>query len=161
MTGDDREHIRLSSFLHDLGKVALPTEILEGAESINAAQRFDVEQHSEIGERLVRPLGFSNIVASAIRHHHERQDGVGYPDRLRGDEIPIASRIISVADAFDAMTCDSPYAPAIRTEDALAELRKNAGSQFDPDIVDQLVTIVETAEFDLASAPQLTQSIAR
>jgi putative two-component system response regulator len=154
MSCEDRERVRLSSFLHDLGKVALPTEILEGKERIDADQRIAVEQHPEIGERLVRPLGFSSAVASSIRHHHERFDGTGYPDRLHGDEIPLASRVIAVADAFDAMTCDIPYAPAVSTEQAIAELRKHGGSQFDPSIVQHLASIVENSEFELSSSPR-------
>jgi putative nucleotidyltransferase with HDIG domain len=153
MSSEDREHVRLSSFLHDLGKIALPTEILEGKERIDSDQRVAVEQHPAIGERLVRPLGFSSAVASSIRHHHERFDGSGYPDRLQGEEIPLASRVIAVADAFDAMTCDSPYAPAVSTEQAMAELRKHAGSQFDPNMVRHLAAIVENAEFELGSSP--------
>ena len=153
MSSEDREHVRLSSFLHDLGKIALPSEILEGKERIDSDQRVAVEQHPAIGERLVRPLGFSSAVASSIRHHHERFDGSGYPDRLQGEEIPLASRVIAVADAFDAMTCDSPYAPAVSTEQAMAELRKHAGSQFDPNMVRHLAAIVENAEFELGSSP--------
>ena len=156
MPADESEQVRLSSFLHDIGKVALATEILEGEEVIDAAQRVAIEQHPSVGERLVRPLGFSSTVASAIRHHHERFDGTGYPDRLQGEEIPLASRIIAVTDAFDAMTCDSPYAPAICAEEALRVLRKNGGSQFDPAMVDHLAAIAETAEFDLGNLLQPT-----
>jgi putative two-component system response regulator len=154
MSGEEREHVRLSSFLHDLGKVALPTEILEGLDRVDSEQRLALEQHPEIGERLVRPLGFSSAVASSIRHHHERVDGTGYPDQLRGEEIPLASRVIAIADAFDAMTSGSSYSGAVSAEGAIAELRKHAGSQFDPNVVRHMAEIVENTDFELGSSPQ-------
>ena len=133
-----------------LGKVAMPSEVLDGSGTIDATLRAAVEQHPEIGERLVRPLGFSSAIASAIRHHHEHFNGSGYPDRLEGSEIPLASRIISVADAFDAMTCNSPYAAALSTDAAMVELRKYSGSQFDPEIVDHIAEVVETSDVEIA-----------
>ena len=145
----EREHVRISSFLHDIGKVAVSTDVISSRLPLETREREEVERHATLGERLIRPLGFSSGVASAIRHHHERWDGGGYADRLREDEIPLASRIIAVADAFDAMTCDRPYRPALSQQDAIDELRKHAGSQFDPSLVDHFVSIVEHGAVDL------------
>jgi response regulator RpfG family c-di-GMP phosphodiesterase len=152
LRAEDREHVRLSSFLHDIGKVGVPIDVMASRYSLDAEQRRAVEEHSRIGERLVKPLGFSGAIASAIRHHHERWDGGGYPDGLSGEEIPMASRIVAVADSFDAMTNDRPHRPAMTQDAALAELRKHAGSQFDPTLVMEFAGLVESGGFELAAA---------
>lgn len=148
----DREHVRLSSFLHDIGKVGVPFDVMASRYSLDADQRRLVEEHARIGERLVKPLGFSGAIASAIRHHHERWDGGGYPDGLGGEDIPLASRIISVADSFEAMTSDRPHRPAMTQDAAIAELRKHAGSQFDPTLVKEFAGLVDAGGFELAAA---------
>jgi len=139
----DRERVRIASFLHDLGKVGVRMDVIQSETALAEAERREVEVHAEIGERLVRPLGFSSAVASAIRHHHERWDGAGYPDRLRGDEIPLAARIIAIADAFDAMTTPRPDRGARDELGAVRELRKEAGAQFDPYLVDQWAALID------------------
>lgn len=160
LSDEEREHIRLSSFLHDLGKVALKNETAKNTGAGDAELGSGV-QHPEIGERLVRPLGFSSAIAAAIRHHHERFDGAGYPDRLQSDRIPLASRIIAVADAFDAMTCDRAGEAAIDSEAAVAVLQKDAGARFDPDIVEHLEAVIATGDFDAGSALQTTAGVAK
>jgi putative two-component system response regulator len=149
LSTEEREHLRLASFLHDLGKVGVSTEVLASEVPLRDSQRDELERHSAIGERLVRPLGISTSIASAIRHHHERFDGSGYPDGVRGDEIPLAARIVAVADAFDAMTCDRPYRETLPSAVAVGELRKHAGSHFDPDLVEEFAAIVETGVCEL------------
>jgi response regulator RpfG family c-di-GMP phosphodiesterase len=149
LSAEEREHLRIFAFLHDLGKVGVPSDVLDSRHTLERAQRLAVEQHTTIGERLVKPLGFSGTIASAIRHHHERWDGQGYPDGLKADEIPLASRIVTVADAFDAMTSDRPHRRALSQAAAVDELRKHSGSQFDPHLVKEFIPILETGLLEL------------
>jgi diguanylate cyclase (GGDEF)-like protein/putative nucleotidyltransferase with HDIG domain len=135
--GIDQEQIeltRLAASLHDLGKLAIPEEILRKPGSLTESERLVLERHPQIGHRMLESLGV-DPVADCVRHHHERWDGAGYPDGLAGDEIPLGARIIFVADAYDAMTSDRVYRTRLSTHEALAELSRCAGTQFDPEIV--------------------------
>ena len=129
------ELTRLAASLHDLGKLAIPEEILRKPGALNESERLVLQRHPQIGHRMLESLGVEPI-ADWVLHHHERWDGDGYPHRLRGDEIPLGARIIFVADAFDAMTSERVYRRPFSQRDALAELERCAGSQFDPLIVD-------------------------
>jgi putative nucleotidyltransferase with HDIG domain len=113
LSAEDHEHVRIAAFLHDLGKVGVPTDLLLRAGALDANERHLVEQHPEIGARLIKPLDIPAAVSLSIRHHHEWWDGSGYHDGLAGEDIPLSARIISVADAFDAMSCDRPYRRAL------------------------------------------------
>lgn len=155
----EREHVRISSFLHDLGKVGIPTDLLLRAGSLTSDELAVVQRHPEIGEQLLRPLGFASNIASAIRHHHEWWNGRGYPDGLAGEEIPLVSRMIAVADAFDAMTCDRPYRHAVAHREAAEELVRFAGSQFDPGLVKEFVAIVESGTWE-TDAETLAEAVA-
>ena len=152
LSSEEREHVRLAAFLHDLGKVGVPSGVVSQPNALDPQQRLAIEQHPWIGERLVKPLGFSATIGSSIRHHHERWDGTGYPDLLRGDAIPLASRIIAIADSFDAVTSDRPHRPARCQQMALAEIRKHSGTQFDPALVTEFVSIVETGACEIGLA---------
>ena len=134
LAGRELERVRVGGFLHDLGKVGVPRDLLLHPGALSARERRVVEQHPLIGERIARPLGAHADVLHAIRHHHEWWNGAGYPDRLAGSEIPIAARIVSIADAFDAMSADRPYRAALPREAVLDELTRCAGIQFDPDL---------------------------
>ena len=129
---ETQERVRIAAFLHDLGKVGVPTDLLLRAGALEPSERALVEQHPVIGAHLLRPLDLPAIVPLTIRHHHEWWDGTGYPDGLAGEEIPFEARIVSVADAFDAMTCDRPYRQALRREIVLGEFKRFAAVQFDP-----------------------------
>ena len=102
-----------------------------------------MQKHADEGARIIDRLGFLNDAVPAIRHHHERFDGAGYPDRLKGEEIPLAARIIAACDAFQAMTSNRPYQAAVPQHEALAELRRCAGAHFDPVVVGVLCEEVE------------------
>ena len=128
------ELTRLAGNLHDLGKLAIPEEVLRKPEALSDAERLMLERHPQIGYRMLESLGVQPV-AEWVLHHHERWDGAGYPNRLAGDKIPLGARIIFVADAFDAMTSDRAYRQAMPQRDALAELERCAGSQFDPTVV--------------------------
>ena len=120
-----------AALLHDLGKRLVPRELILKPGALSAAERRVVEGHAGVGSLLLVQEGLLSE-ASIVRHHHERWDGAGYPDRLRGLEIPLESRIILVADTFDAMTSDRPYRGALSHAAALRELRGASGSQLDP-----------------------------
>jgi diguanylate cyclase (GGDEF)-like protein len=133
---------RLAAELHDIGKSAMPASILEKPGPLDAAETWFMQRHSEIGERIVAAAPTLKAIAPIVRAAHERPDGNGYPDALTLDEIPIGSRIIAVVDAFDAMTSDRPYQQARRPADALAELRRYAGTQFDPAVVEAFAATI-------------------
>ena len=128
------ELTRLAASLHDLGKLAIPEEILRKPDALNDAERLVLERHPQIGYRMLESLGVDPI-AEWVLHHHERWDGHGYPHGLRRDEIPLGARIIFVADAYDAMTSERLYREPLSPAEALAELERCAGSQFDPGVV--------------------------
>ena len=128
------ELTRLAARLHDLGKLAIPEEILRKPAELNETERLVLERHPQIGHRMLESLGVDPI-ADWVLHHHERWDGSGYPNGLTGDEIPLGARIIFVADAFDAMTSQRVYRKPLSETEALAELRRCSGTQFDPEIV--------------------------
>jgi diguanylate cyclase (GGDEF)-like protein len=130
------ELTRVAASLHDLGKLAIPEEILRKPGTLNESERLVVQRHPQIGHRMLESLGVEPI-ADWVLHHHERWDGDGYPDRLRGEEIPLGARIIFVADAYDAMTSERVYDRSLSPSEALEELERCSGSQFDPAIVDE------------------------
>jgi diguanylate cyclase (GGDEF)-like protein len=135
--------IRLAAELHDIGKSAVPRAILEKQEPLDETEFAYLRQHSVIGERIVAAAPSLAEIAPLVRGTHERPDGTGYPDGLRLAEIPLGSRVISVVDAFDAMTADRPYQARRSVDQALAELRRGAGTQFDPRIVSVFCALVE------------------
>jgi response regulator RpfG family c-di-GMP phosphodiesterase len=135
LSREERKHVRMAAFLHDIGKVGAPSDVLAGVAMPEPQRIESVRTHSDIGERLLLPLGLDAPIAQTVRHHHERYDGAGYPDGLAGDAIPLASRIVGITDAFDAMTCERPYRRARTRDEALIEIRGEAGGQFDPHIV--------------------------
>jgi two-component system, cell cycle response regulator len=129
------EQVRQAAQLHDIGKIAIPDAILDKPGPLDAEEWEFIRRHTIIGERIVNAAPALAEVATLVRSSHERCDGGGYPDGLTGDAIPIGSRIISVCDAFDAMTSDRPYRLAMTPHDALAELQRCAGTQFDGEVV--------------------------
>ena len=158
--GLDQEQIefsRLAGSLHDLGKLAIPEEILRKPGPLTGPERLVLERHPQIGFRMLDSLGIAPV-AEWILHHHERWDGTGYPDRLPGPEIPLGARIIFVVDAYDAMTSDRVYRGRLRQVDALAELERCAGTQFDPQVVAALAEELKPAEQDEPAAAEALAS---
>jgi two-component system cell cycle response regulator len=135
LTRQRAERIRLAGTLHDAGKSMISEEILEKPGPLSAAEWRQVRLHPVVGEHMLLGEGLGEI-ATWVRGHHERYDGAGYPDRLAGSEIPLEARILAVADAYDAMISERPYKATIDPEQAAAELRREAGAQFDPRVVD-------------------------
>jgi diguanylate cyclase (GGDEF)-like protein len=138
----ETERVRLAAELHDVGKAAIPDAILLKPEPLDEHEWTFIQRHSVIGERIVRAAPSLALTADLVRWHHERPDGKGYPDALTGDEIPIGARIIAVSDVFDAMVSDRPYRGGRSVEEALAELRRCAGTQFDPAVVAAFAAVV-------------------
>jgi putative nucleotidyltransferase with HDIG domain len=120
------------AILHDLGKLAIIDTILSKPGLLTAEEYGIMKDHVEVGYKILKPLCFLDREALAVRHHHERYDGTGYPDGLAGEAIPLVARIVTTADAFDAMTSDRPYRQALAFDVALAEIKRGAGTQFDP-----------------------------
>jgi len=154
--GLDAEQVeltRLAASLHDLGKLAIPEEILRKPGTLTDPERLVLERHPQIGFRMLDSLGV-DPVADLVLHHHERWDGTGYPDGLRGEQIPLGARIIFVTDAYDAMTSDRIYQPKLSSQAALGELERCAGTQFDPGIVAAFAEELEQSS-SLEAAPAL------
>ncbi|HEX4832359.1 MAG TPA: HD-GYP domain-containing protein [Trebonia sp.] len=137
------EAIRLAGMLHDVGKLGVPTAVLQKSGKLTDDEYAAVQLHPMRGLDIVRDIGFLDEALAGIMHHHERIDGRGYPMGLAGDEIPEFARVLSVADAFDAMTSTRSYSHARPVADAIAELRKWAGKQFDPAFVDAFVAAID------------------
>ncbi|HEX9205934.1 MAG TPA: HD domain-containing phosphohydrolase [Candidatus Deferrimicrobiaceae bacterium] len=128
--------IESAALLHDIGKIGFPDQILCNPGPLPPDGVHVIRNHPLAGENILKPVGSLSRLCSIVRHHHEQFDGSGYPDRLRGEEIPLAARVIAVADSFDAMTSERPYRPPRSREDAVAELRRCSGTQFDPSCVE-------------------------
>jgi diguanylate cyclase (GGDEF)-like protein/putative nucleotidyltransferase with HDIG domain len=132
----DVDRLRIAALLHDVGKVAVPQEILEKPSALTSAEWRTVVQHPRIGQVILEQASALKDAVPIILHHHERFAGHGYPYGLRANEIPLGARIVAVADAYDAMVTDRPYKRAISHEQAIAELRRHSGTQFDPELID-------------------------
>jgi diguanylate cyclase (GGDEF)-like protein len=136
---DELRDLRFAAVFHDIGKIAVPEAILHKPGALSAEEREVMERHTIVGEQILAPVEFLSTVRTLVRHEHERWDGAGYPDGLRSEQIPLGSRIILVCDALHAMTSDRPYRKAMSLARAVEELRKYAGSQFDPTVVAALL----------------------
>jgi diguanylate cyclase (GGDEF)-like protein/putative nucleotidyltransferase with HDIG domain len=136
---DEVDRVKAAALLHDIGKVAISDDILNKAGSLTEEEWRIMKDHTVIGERILRAIPGLGSVARIVRHEHERWDGGGYPDGISGEAIPIGSRIILACDAYHAMTSDRPYREAMTHAQALAELSRHAGTQFDPQVVEVLV----------------------
>lgn len=137
------EAIRFAGLLHDIGKIGVSESILLKPSKLSAEEFELIKTHSVIGASIVEQIDFLNQLTPVILHHHERFSGGGYPDGLFGDDIPLLARILSVADSYEAMTSERAYRPALTSEQAIQELRRCAGEQFDPMIVDAFIDILE------------------
>ncbi len=149
---DERElrDLRFAAVFHDIGKISVPEAILSKPGPLTPEEREIMERHTLIGEQILRPVEFLAGVCRLVRHEHERWDGAGYPDRLSGEDIPLGSRIILACDALHAMTSDRPYRKALTHDVAIDELRRHAGTQFDPRVVEELLALLEEPSEEIA-----------
>ena len=132
VTSQELEGLAQAALLHDIGKIGIPDAVLLKEGPLGPAEWLVMKSHPEEGARIIERLGYLAAVVPAIRHHHERLDGRGYPAGLRGEEVPLAARIIHVADALDAMVTKRVYRDAMSFEDALEEIRNGSGHDFCP-----------------------------
>ncbi len=137
----NNEEVSYGFMLHDVGKVGIPDAVLNKPGPLDQGEWSTMREHPEIGLRIVAPIGFSSAATDVILHHHEHFDGGGYPKGLKNTEIPLTARVFSVADAYDAMTSDRPYRRAMPMEEALDAITAESGRRYDPEIVDEFITL--------------------
>ena len=141
VAGEQLEDLFLGGIVHDIGKIGVPDAVLAKPGPLTDDEIQVMRQHVVLGEQIVRPLRSAAGLIPIVRNHHERWDGDGYPDRLKGDQIPLAARIVAICDAFDAMVNARPYRPAMGEEHALQALEQGAGRQWDPALVELFVAM--------------------
>ena len=162
LSAERRRNLEFGALLHDVGKIAIPKEIINKPGKLNPEEWTIIKTHTVEGQKLLdRVGGFMRDVGLIVRSHHERWDGAGYPDGLVGEAIPLEARIVTCCDSWNAMRTDRTYREALPIDVALAELKENSGLQFDPQIVDALVEIIEApAERPLEASPALRPNLA-
>jgi len=146
ITGEFIENLRIAALLHDIGKIGIPEEILNKKGALTGKEKEFIFKHPLIGANILSPIGEFKDIIVGIKHHHERWDGKGYPSSLKGDEIPLIAAIISVADSYDAMISDRPYKKALSKDDALEEIKRNSGRQFNPRVANAFIEACEGNE---------------
>jgi putative nucleotidyltransferase with HDIG domain len=151
-TAAERDALRFGSLFHDIGKIAIPDVLLTKPDRLTDAEYELMKRHSAEGARIVSKFGRLRDSVPIIRHHHERWDGQGYPDRLAGEEIPLAAAVAGLADAWDAMTIERPYQRALSVDEALAEVERNRATQFVPAVVDAFFRALEKRPDDFGAA---------
>jgi diguanylate cyclase (GGDEF)-like protein len=143
LSDNDLAALGIGALLHDIGKVGVSDAILRKPGALTPEEWAEMRQHPEIGHRMTSAIPFLHSASPVVRHHHERWDGAGYPDGLRGEDIPLMARVFAVADAYDAMLSDRPYRRGLAPEEALRRLQQDAGTQFDPLVVEAMVTLAQ------------------
>ena len=141
MSADELEDLRYGAVFHDIGKIAIPDAILSKPGPLTPEERKEIQRHAEVGAQIIAPVPFLAGAVPIVRHDHERWDGRGYPDGLEGRQIPLGARIVFVVDAYHAMVSDRPYRAGMSEGEALDELRRCAGSQFDPEVVEAFLAV--------------------
>jgi len=140
------EQIRLAGLIHDIGKIGVREAVLNKPGKVNEEEYQHILSHSKIGEHILTPIVEDEVILKAVRHHHERYDGAGYPDGLAGEQIPLAARILAVADTYDAIISGRPYRAAQSIKTACDEIEHNRASQFAPKVVDAFLRIKKSAD---------------
>jgi putative nucleotidyltransferase with HDIG domain len=151
LSEEKQQLVHLCGLVHDIGKIGLPPGLLEKQGPLTLDERRQMERHSEIGERILRNVDDYSEIADIVRSHHERIDGMGYPDGVHGEEIPLLARIIGVADAYDAMTSDRPYREALPNRVARMRLAQAVETQFDTTVVAAFEAILAGSDDDYRS----------
>jgi putative two-component system response regulator len=159
--------LALSALVHDLGKTWIENEVLHKESALSSDEQTKMRQHPVVGARMLEMYGASRLIVEAVRHHHEAFNGAGYPDGLAGDNIPIAARLLAVADTFDAVTSERPYKTALDCQQAAEIIRRGMGATFDPRVAGIFVGLLESGPgflvprhaIPLPPAPPARQSI--
>ena len=147
MTEEHAERVRIAGLVHDVGKIGVPEAVLQKPGQLTEAELEQIKQHPTIGHKILEDIVALDDILPGVLYHHERWDGRGYPEGLDGHSIPLLGRLLAVADAFDAMSSDRSYRPALPREQVLNEIRANAGSQFDPELAEAFLTL-DLSEYD-------------
>jgi len=140
------EHLHIAALLHDIGKIGIPESILNKQGPLNEEEKKQMQAHPVVGETILKPIKELEDAILGVRYHHEKYDGTGYPEGLKGDQIPLIAAIISVADTFDAMTTDRPYRPGLLKDAAAGEIKLQSGGQFNPLIVDAFIELFQAGK---------------
>lgn len=148
LSTEERKALKVAADLHDVGKIGVRTDILRKPGPLTSEEWSMIYEHPRLGHMLLRQAPQKEMVLEAVLHHHERYDGMGYPDGLEGDEIPLLARILAVADAYSAMITDRPYRKALTVEQGREELLRNAGTQFDPRLAEEFVSLLDRGEVE-------------
>jgi putative nucleotidyltransferase with HDIG domain len=159
LTSKDLEILEYSALLHDIGKIAIKKDVLHKAGKLTDDEFKSLKTHPSTGADIVENLKFLKEAAVLVRYHHEQPDGKGYPEALKGDEIPVGSRILQCADAFDAMTSDRPYRQGLPIEQVVEQFEKHKGSQFDLDVANLIVKMIKNRDFPLIVETDPTTAI--
>ena len=149
LKSEEVEFVTMSAHLHDIGKVGIPDSILKKNGKLTEEEYGVIKKHSEMGYKILKNIHGFDRFAVVVKHHHERWDGGGYPDSLKGEEIPLISRILTVADAFDAITSNRVYRNGMSVEVAVDEMLKNRWKQFDGDVVNAFIKILNSGKIIL------------
>ncbi len=144
---EEIENIYIAGMLHDIGKIGIKDSVLNKGEALNKSEIAEIREHPIIGARIAENLNYMKDIIPGIYYHHEYYDGSGYPDKIKGEEIPLISRILSIVDAFDAITTDRPYRKASAFNKAADDLIKGIGKQFDPEILVKFVDMINKNEW--------------
>jgi len=149
LSATEIDMLKISASLHDIGKIGIPDQILLKPGALDPKEWLIMKSHSQKGEDIIKKLGVKNTptIANIVRHHHEHYDGQGYPDQLTGEQIPILSRILSVADSYDAITESRSYHPGKTHQRAMQILHREKGTKLDPKLVDLFARLIETSQY--------------
>ncbi len=153
---DQMEILCDGALFHDIGKIGIPDSILQKPGKLTDEEYDDIKNHPSIGAKIIAPAKIFDPIIPIVKHHHERFDGKGYPSGLKGEEIPLLARIVTVADSFDAMTSDRSYRPRFTLVKALDELENGKGTQFDPELVDAFVIAFKEHREEIEKATEMT-----
>ena len=137
------ENLKQMALVHDIGKIGVSEEILRKRGALTGKEFETVKKHPEIGAEILHPIDPNEELIPAVYHHHERYEGGGYPDGIAGAEIPLAARILAVADAYSAMITDRPYRKKLTEAEMIADFERNAGTQFDPEVVKAAIELIK------------------
>jgi len=147
LSPENIEGIRIASLIHDIGKISIPTEILSKSVTLSDIEFSLIKEHSQKGYDILKSIDFSYSIAQIVLQHHERLNGTGYPNNLKGKEILLEAKIIGVADVVEAMSSHRPYRPAFGIDKALEEISKNKGILYDPEVVDTCLKLFKKKGF--------------
>jgi putative nucleotidyltransferase with HDIG domain len=157
-SADDLKALRLAAMLHDIGNMAVPQQILEKPGALTAEEFLQVKVHPRIGARMVESIGFPFPVADIIRYHHERFDGTGYPEGLKGDSIPLTARVLGIVDCYNALTVDRPYRQRLSRADAIDVMKDLSGKAFDPALLEIFFAVVSEVDEEACRAQTVSIS---